>query len=317
MQQITNVLIACLFGGSQLCMAAHADELQDRFNTVWESLWTQSGSPTWVIRWSNGVRVRFSGTGVERYRTHVFSVLQAVTKAAGISLRDVSEDENSAKIANLEFRLVGQYELPETIACQTTVHPGRQLQLESALIKARPNLAWDCIFHEAMHAMGIRGHPSGKTVLSYFPHGTGALQPMDVLMLKAWYSPQMRLGATPFEALQVMTDAVVDATIKENEREEAKSAQALFLRNVVQDMERYAEGDGEVPIIVKRSGWASEQAMASGRKQMAYSVGVAYMKGIGRATDLRKAMQWMERSGLKKDAPPKIMLDRIERESEK
>jgi hypothetical protein len=34
------LLLACI-----ACAGARADALQDRFNTVWESLWYQGGSP--------------------------------------------------------------------------------------------------------------------------------------------------------------------------------------------------------------------------------------------------------------------------------
>lgn len=293
--------------------AARADDLEDRFSTVWESLWSQAGSPTWVIRWQSEIRVRFTGPHVERYRDHMFGALQDATNAAGLSLRDVSAADNGAEIANLEFRVVDDRDLEVTMPCVTNHERWRKWLLEKVLIRARGREVWRCAHHEVMHAMGIRGHPSGKTVLSYFPYRRDQLMDMDVLMLKAWYSPQMKLGATPFEALQVMTDAVIETTVAESERSKARAAQASFLRNRLLEMERYARGEGEVPTIVFRSGRGTGKAMSDGQNLMAYFVGVAHLQGIGAPKDPPQGQQWIERAAERGVAAAKILLNEFKR----
>jgi hypothetical protein len=293
-----KALILLAFAAAQALPAARADDLSDRFATVWESLWTQEGSPTWVIRWAGEVRVRFTGAGVARFRDHAFGALQEATSASGLALRDVSTDADAADAANLEYQLVEAFELDEKMPCITNHRRWRNWQLEKVLIRVRARESWRCTHHEVMHAMGIRGHPSGKTVLSYFPYRPDELMDMDVLMLKAWYSPRMRAGATPFEALQILTDTVVE-TVPEGGRDSARAAQAGFLRARLQEMERYARGEGEVPTIVFRSGRGTANAMAAGRDLMAYFVGVAHQRGIGTAKDAQQGQQWVERAAEK------------------
>jgi hypothetical protein len=77
-------------------------------------------------------------------------------------------------------------------------------------MQMRDSDAFRCAYHEAMHAMGVRGHPEGKTVLSYFGGKVDGLLPLDKAMLRAWYSPQVRGGMTPFEVLPVLADKLVD-----------------------------------------------------------------------------------------------------------
>jgi hypothetical protein len=285
-------LAIVLLGLATLTPYARADELEDRFTTVWESLWTQAGSPTRVIRWSDEVRVRITGSDVARYRDHVLGALQSATEAAGLSLRDVSAEANAAELANLEFRIAGEYELQDNTPCVTSLQRWRQWKLEKVLVQARVQQVWTCAHHEVMHAMGIRGHPSGKTVLSYFPYRRDVLMPLDILMLNAWYSERMKPGATPFEALQVLTDFVTEAIADESERSAARTSQASFLRKTLQGMEHYARGEGEVPRIVFRSGRATNQAMNAGQLQMAYFIGVAYTQGVGVPRDDAQAQRW-------------------------
>jgi hypothetical protein len=309
---IKNTLIFVFIA---LSSTARADALEDRFNIVWESLWTQTGAPMFLVRWEGEIRVRFTGSEAAGHRDYAFQALRDVTQAAGIALRDVSAEENAAEIANLDFELVGLDELGQDpvsrqVPCKTMLQRVRNWRLEKVLIQARARTIVFCAHHESIHALGIRGHPSGKTVLSYFAPRRDVLMPMDRLMLKAWYSPRMKPGATPFEALLVLTDAVVETTVEEPMRDAARKAQAAFLRKTLLDMERYARGEGEVPAIVLRSGWTTERAMSAGQTFMAYFVGVAHLHGIGTDADGARARAWFERAAEKGNAPAKIMLMR-------
>lgn len=289
-------------------LAAGADPLEEQFNTVWESLWTQNGFPAVVVRWMGEIRVRFSGSEASEHRDYAFRALRQATEVAGIALRDVTNEDDGGD-ANLEFQLLRREELTGKMACRTQLQRVRGAMVEKVLIQVRARSIAYCGYHEVMHAMGIRGHPSGDTVLRYFdPRPHDGLMPMDVLMLKAWYSPRMKAGATPFEALQVLTDAVIETAVAAPQRKDAKKAQADFLRRTLLEMERYANGEGEVPTVVLRSGWATDRAMNAGRARMAYFVGLAHLYGIGALADDGQAQKWFLIAAEKGDVAGKAML---------
>jgi hypothetical protein len=261
--------------------------------------------------------VRFTGSeATARNRNQAFLALRDATQAAGVALRDVTSEPDAAENANLEFRIVWDHDLKGDQACVTRLQRWRRWLLEKVLVEARATSVWRCAHHEAMHVMGIRGHPYGKTVLSYFRQQNDALLPMDLLMLKAWYSPRMRPGATPFEALVVLTDAVVEATVDEGGHAQARAAQALFLRDTVREMARYAKGEGEPPKIVFRSGRGNAEAMKAGQNDMAYFLGVAHLRGFGIGVDREQALRWLEQAAGNGHARAKTMLDGAGREVE-
>jgi TPR repeat protein len=136
--------------------------------------------------------------------------------------------------------------------------------------------------------------------------------PMDAVMLKAWYAQRMPPGATPFEALQVLTDAVVEAGVAPHERESAMAARARFLSSTLAEMERYASGVGEVPAIVVRSGHATDSTIEAGRNLMAYFVGVAHLQGIGTVQDRSSARKWLLRAAEGGSMSAKAMLARLQ-----
>src|SRR5690606_16860765 len=103
--------------------------------------------------------------------------------------------------------------------------------------------------------MGVRGHPEGDTVLSYFSEKVDGLTPLDKAMLRAWYSPAARGGMTPFEVLPVLADQLVE--IMPN-KQLAALERDRFLARTIGEMEAFVEGRGDVPLIVKRSGKSTD-----------------------------------------------------------
>jgi len=296
-----------------ICRPAWGDALEERFETMWEALWTQTGVPVTLRRWPGEIRVRFTGAEANAYRDEAWRALSVATQAAGIDLRDVSAAESAADLANLEFQLLPEDNLPpaDHMICKSRLQSVQQSRIMQAVIEVRARRFAFCGYHEVMHAMGIPGHPTRGTVLAYFaPPVRDALTPMDVLILRAWYSPRLMPGATPFETLFVMTDTVVDA-VEEPKREEAQRTQLVFLEKTLKEMERYALGQGEIPAIVLRSGWTTEKAMAFTQMQMGYIVGVAHLRGIGAPPDPEQARIWFERGAEKGSQPAKIMLERL------
>jgi hypothetical protein len=160
-------------------------------------------------------------------------------------------------------------------------------------MKMRDSEAWRCAYHEAMHVMGVRGHPEGDTVLSYFPTQVEGLAPLDKVMLRAWYSPRARGGMTPFEVLPLLADEL--AAVMPDKQQALQSRDRVLARTIT-EMEAFADGRGDVPAIVKRSGKSTDLAIRFGRMEMSYFLGVAYQQGAAVAQDRAHAVRWLSRA---------------------
>jgi hypothetical protein len=294
MRRFGLTLLLC-FSSCLSAPLARADELKDRFDTVWESLWYQGGTPLPVSRWAGEIRVRVQGRNVSTHRERILEALRTVAREAGIAVVDVTDGGAAAAPPNLEVRLINDGDGPPNMACfvRTTERDGQRIKAQE--LSMRQGSVYRCALHEAMHVMGIPGHPRAGTVLSYFHQRADQLTDMDRLMLRAWYSPAMRAGMTPLEALPVLTDSVVAAAGPDNAGP-ARAAQRRFHAELVRQMEAFASGDGEVPVVIKRSGTASAEMMAAGRHWMALFLGLAYARGGLVAQDHPQAVRWTERA---------------------
>jgi hypothetical protein len=281
--------------GMVMALPARADALQDQFATVWESLWYQGGSPTRVVRWSGDIHVRIQGLNVSTHRKRILDALQAVSTEAGLRVVDVTDGGPSVPEPELEVALVHDLDLPDNLACYVRAKDVSNYQIRKSELKMRQGAVYYCALHEAMHVMGISGHPGGDTVLSYFHQRSDRLTELDRLMVRAWYSPRMRPGMTPLEAVVVLTNAVVDATGKPFD-EQFRATQHAFLEQLMRQMEDFAGDKGEVPLILKRSGTASTEAIARGRTLMRFYLALAYRNGTIRWADPGKSTVWMERA---------------------
>lgn len=272
--------------------AALADEFDDGLATLWEVLWHQSGTPTRIVRWENDIRVRFSGVDAAAHREHTMQALRAVSAEAGIKLIDVTgqADEQSA---NLSVEITPDNQLEDNQPCVTYLDFHKETRIDTATVQMRGKDAWRCAYHEAMHVMGVRGHPAGQTVLSYFPWKIDGLLPLDKVMLRAWYSPRMTGGMTPFEALPILTDELIATSPN---KPVATLARDQFFASTVEQMRDYANGRGDVPAVVKRSGKATTDGVRYGRSEMSYFLGIAYMEGATVSRDATQAVRWLERA---------------------
>ncbi|MEY2619120.1 MAG: hypothetical protein RL522_2122 [Pseudomonadota bacterium] len=261
-------------------------------DTLWESLWHQSGVPTRVVRWEGEIRLRLWGVNAAAHRETVMQALRTVTQEAGVRLVDVTGQPGQA--ANLNVEVTLDTALEDKQPCATTLEFRHESRIDSATVRMRNRDVWRCAHHEAMHVMGVRGHPAGPTVLSYFPVKVDALMPLDQVMLRAWYSPRMRGGMSPFEALQVLADEWV-AT--QADRADASQTRDRFFATTLAQMHAYASGRGDIPAIVKRSGKATEEGIRAGRGEMSYFLGVAYLEGaLVPASDRAQARHWLEQA---------------------
>jgi hypothetical protein len=272
---------------------AQSDEFDQGMGTMWEVLWHQSGTPTRLVRWESDIKVRIFGVNLATHKQHTLQALRDVASEAGVKVIDVSDRPDAAQIATVSIEITPDSMLEENQPCVTFLNFQTETRIDSAAMQMRNRDAWRCAYHEAMHVMGVRGHPAGKTVLSYFPTKVDGLLPLDKVMLRAWYSPRMRGGMTPFEVLPVLADELVAST---PDKERAAAARDRFFRSTIDQMQAFADGKGDVPMIVKRSGKSTEDGIRFGRMEMSYFLGVAYLEGVTVPQDPTQAVRWLQRA---------------------
>lgn len=278
---------------SGLAKADRPDEFTQGMETMWEVMWHQSGIPTRLVRWEEDIKVRVTGVNAAAHRQPTLQALRAVAAEAGVRVIDVSDAPDAAQRANLSIAITPNTELSENQPCETRLDFQAEDRIESASLHMRDADAARCIYHEAMHVMGVRGHPEGDTVLSYFTSHVEGLQPLDKAMLKAWYSPQVRGGMTPFEVMPVLAEELVKI---HPDRQHALQSRDRFFAQTIQQMQAFAEGRGDVPEIVKRCGKATDAGIRVGRMEMSYFLGVAYQQGATVAKDGAQAARWLQRA---------------------
>jgi hypothetical protein len=284
---------------------AQTDEFDQGMGTLWEVLWHQSGTPTRLVRWEQDIRVRITGVELGTHKAHILQALKDVATEANIRLTDVSERSDAAQVANLSVEITPNHMLEDNQPCVTFLNFYSETRIDSAAVQMRAKDAWRCAYHEAMHVMGVRGHPAGKTVLSYFPWKVDSLLPLDKVMLRAWYSPRMRGGMTPFEALPVLADELVQTM---PDRATAAQARDRFLRSTVEQMHAFADGQGDVPTVVKRSGKWTVDGIKHGRTEMSYFLGIAYLEGASVGQDSQQAVRWLQRAASLGNRPAQARL---------
>jgi hypothetical protein len=274
-------------------LMSHANAPEQDMDTLWEVLWHQAGTATRLVRWEQDLQVRVFGVNAAAHRQHTLKALRAVAAEAGVKVVDVSDRPDAAQLANVSIEITPNDSLTEAQPCETRLNFRMETALESVTTQMRDAEAYRCAYHEAMHMMGVRGHPEGHTVLSYFNPKVDGLMPLDKVMLRAWYSPQARGGMTPFEVLPLLTDQLVAST---PDRQQAMQARDRFLARTIGEMEAFVEGRGDVPGIVKRSGKSTEPGIRFGRMEMSYFLAVAYQQGLGVKQDAAQAARWMRRA---------------------
>lgn len=288
-----SVIAALLAVAAWSPALAQADEFDQGLGTMWEVLWHQSGTPTRLVRWEQEIRVRVHGVNLKTHKAHTLQAIRDVAAEANVRVVDVSDRADAAAVANLSIEITPDQMLEDFQPCVTFLNFLSETRIDSAAVQMRNKDAWRCAYHEAMHVMGVRGHPAGKTVLSYFPSKVDGLLPLDKAMLRAWYSPRMRGGMTPFEALPVLADELV-ATMPD--KLVATQQRDRFLHGVIDQMQAFANGSGDVPMIVKRSGKATADGIRFGRMEMSYFLGVAYLEGSSVQHNPGEAIRWLQRA---------------------
>lgn len=272
---------------------AQGDPFENGMNTMWEVLWHQSGTATRLVRWEQPLQVRLTGVNVAQHRQFTLQALNDVAKEANLKVVDVTDRPDAAQIANVSIEIVADSMLSEMQPCETRLNFQSETRIDSVTMQMRNSDARRCAYHESMHVMGVRGHPEGNTVLSYFATQTEGLTKLDKAMLRAWYSPRARGGMTPFEVLPVLADELV-AVLPDKAR--AAQSRDRFMARTIGEMQAFADGQGDIPTIVKRSGKSSDRGIAMGRMEMSYFLGVAYQDGVTVTKDPVQAQRWLQRA---------------------
>ena len=286
------LLTAAVFG-TGLAKADRPDAFSRGMETMWEAMWHQSGIPTRLVRWEQDIQVRVTGVNAAAHRQATLEGLRRVAAEAGVRVIDVTGTPDAAGRANVTIEITPDTALSETQPCETRLDFQTEARLESASMQMREGEVARCIFHEAMHVMGVRGHPDGDTVLSYFTAHVDGLREIDKAMLRAWYSPNVRGGMTPFEVMPVLADELVKIL---PDREQALKARDRFFAQTIEEMQAFADGHGDVPQIVKLCGKATGEGIRLGRMEMSYFLAVAYEQGATVPRDSAQAARWLQRA---------------------
>jgi len=274
------------------CMA-QADAFEQGMDTMWEVLWHQSGTPTRLVRWEQKeLKVRVFGMDQAMHKPYTLQALRDVASEAGLKIVDVS-DSPEAQQADVSIEITPDDSLNDEQPCETRLNFRTEDRLDSVTMQMRGSDVHRCAYHESMHVMGVRGHPEGSTVLSYFPKKVDGLMPLDKAMLRAWYSPRTRGGMTPFEVLPILADELVAIL---PDRAAATQSRNRYLARTIEQMRAFADGNGDIPAIVKRSGKSTDAGIRFGRMEMSYFLGVAYQLGATVGKDATQAVHWLQRA---------------------
>lgn len=284
---------------------AHADPFEQGMNTMWEVLWHQSGTATRLVRWDQDIKVRVYGVNVAQHKQHSLQALRDAAAEAGVKVIDVSDSPDAAQSANVSIEITPNSMLSDNQPCETRLNFKSETTIDSVTMQMRDSDAYRCAYHESMHVMGVRGHPEGSTVLSYFTKHVDSLLPLDKAMLRAWYSPRTRPGMTPFEVLPILADELVAIS---PDKALAKAERDQYLSRTVADMQAFADGRGDVPMIVKACGKATPDGIRYGRMEMSYFLGVAYQQGASVTQDNVQAGAWLQRAASMGSASAKTRL---------
>lgn len=296
---IVTLVMACA------CHFGYATELEDNLRSTWEAMWTQTGYPLPLSRWElpkgSALKIRLTGFGVDGQRTNALKAVAEVTTAAGLLFVDVSTEPDAEKTAQITIEflspLTTSTELGDRLACGALPRRNDDSNaIEFVRILVKNGHAGTCMHHELMHAMGIPGHPSGKTILSYFPWRQDQLSDFDRKLLRAWYSTRVRSRLLPFEALGPLTVEMIASqgpSTFEDYRP-LERTRVKFISTVIAEMESFANGQGEIPAIILRSGMTSSLAVNKAKAEIAFNLGFTYQTGNLVTADIGQAIQWFE-----------------------
>jgi hypothetical protein len=312
-RHVFSSLLALL--ASSMALPARADRLDDDLTSLWESVWDQRGEPQRLTRWDEPLRFRIGGPQGARHRVAIAAAVGKAAAAAQLTASEVTlppPGSNIKDTTNLALLVFDDDDLDDNTPCDAQLQH-IDMSLSYARVRMRSSQVWDCVNHELMHAMGISGHPSGKTVLSYFPWRQDTLLDLDRLLLAVWYDHALPAGATPFEILWIGGQHVARQSAIDMPAAQAEQRRRAHYAARLREMEDFARGQGDAPMIVKRSGRASPGHIEDARQWMAYYVGLAYKSATGVAADPIEAHRWLASAARSGNTPAPRELEQLEK----
>jgi hypothetical protein len=254
---------------------------RDGLDTLWQSLWGQGAVPTPVIRWVGPVNFYFGSRATQAQRAHIMQGLAQATKLTGIEFIDSTH----LGIQHPEIRLVIEVTNPgpgsgldiET-PCFVEHQAVTSFRLQKVLLRMSRGAVAQCALHEIMHVMGIVGHPNGQTQLSYSPKQKNTFTELDQLLLRTWYSDQVRPGMNPFETITALSEQWMLLNL--DQTNQAQTIRSAFLQQVFDDAIRYAE----------------QSRAGNGRGLVSQYVAYAFAHGVIANKDPVKAQRWAEQA---------------------
>jgi hypothetical protein len=283
-----------------LLPTAQADTFDDDLQSVWEVLWDQRGTPRYLFFWdkSRPITYKVHGYEAEKHVATVAELFAQMSQHTGLKFVDRTLEADKPEQVNISVEIEkSQYSMEMQFICfvQPKDFAGGHFKRIRLVMKDRS--IWSCGLHEMMHAMGLSGHPSGRTVLGYLSGRNRSLSELDKTMLKALYSGKMPPAATPFQAFPVLMQHVLDLHGHDEAKlPELRERASRFQTDLITKMEAFASGRGEVPPIIRRSGLASEDFIAQARTTMGFYLGVAYMDGHMVTRNRAVGLDWLKKS---------------------
>jgi hypothetical protein len=255
---------------------AQADEFEQGMSTMWEVLWHQSGTPTRLVRWEQDIKVRIYGVNVNAHRQHTLQALRDAGIEAGVQVIDVSDRARRRPGRQRQHRDHARPHAGRQPALRDLPEFPDRDPIDSAAMQMRNRDAWRCAYHESMHVMGVRGHPGrqdGPELLPDQGRRPDAAGQGDAARLV------LPAHARRHDALRGAAGAGRRTGGHPARQGQDAQARERSLRSTIDQMQAFADGKGDVPMIVKRSASPPTKGIRFGRMEMSYFLGIAYLEG--------------------------------------
>lgn len=167
----------------------------------------QVGKAGVIRKWVDPIRYRIEGLTYDQGRIALsVAALKKTAALAGVPVREAEQGERENFI--LMFRNVAYFDVggfKASCVAYWRASPARgevlyQVRLDINLA-ADPDIS-RCIYHEALHGLGLFGHPDRvDSVLSYGARNITEPSELDALLIRLLYDPDMRPGMGRLPAL--------------------------------------------------------------------------------------------------------------------
>jgi hypothetical protein len=271
------------------------------FNIFWELHWQQNGQLTAFRRWpktpSKTLSYSFNLEANPANRTRTLEALQTIASTAGWKLQELPDGDSKAQLEFVLRDFSGDEARQHVCFAKPSWKSGN---LTKVRVELSDRWAFNCALHEIMHAFGIAGHPSGKTVLSYFNPNGQSLTDTDVFILQAWYSDELAAGMSPLQVTRVINQRWIREHVPQAQQAAARRAEDEWFAKTLAQLEAYASGTGEPPTVLYRSGGLTDEGRRLGLAQVQTMLGWTYLAAAGVRFDADKASDylfWASESG--------------------